>query len=159
MKRLVSTAVAATVCVMSVTPAWAQSSLQQQLDSEAGATLSLNYRVPLGGDRSTAERPSYGLTLNYGYQEPPPMLARDDGAFRPNVRLADLRFGDEGFQQAQVGGFTFTPADDDSLDDPRLNAMYGEKSTLTWVVTGLVVLGVVIWAINESDDDDDNHSN
>lgn len=152
MKRLVSTAVAASVCLMSVTPAWAQSaSFQQRLEDEAGAALTLNYRVPLGATRSQQDRPSYGLTLNYGYDEAPPFVMGAEDAFRPNVRLADLRFDGDGFRRAQVGGLTFAPGGQADVDG-RLNAMDG-KSTLAWVVTGIVVVGVIVWAVNESDDD------
>ena len=155
MRKLVTTAVAATLCVMTVSPAWAQStSFEQRFEDEAGATLSLNYRVPLGGSAANAERPSYGVTLNWGYEEAPPFLMGAEDAYRPNVRLADLRFDGDGMQRAQVGGLNFARSADGELVDERLNMM-DPKSTTMWIVTGVVVVGVAWWLISENDDDEE----
>ena len=155
MRKWIATAAAAALTIATAGPAWAQSyGLAQQFDDEAGATVSLNYRVPLGGGRQL-EEPSYGVTLNWGYREALP--GYDDGEFRPNVELADLRFNDQGLARTEVASFNLMRDPDGEFADPRLHwADPADGKGTTWfVVAGLVTAGLVVCLLAECFEDDD----
>jgi hypothetical protein len=159
MRKWIATATAVALTIATAGPAMAQSyGLAQQFDDEAGASVSFNYRVPLGGGRSL-EEPSYGVTLNWGYREALP--GYDDGEFRPNLELADLRFNEDGLARTEVASFNLMRDADGEFADPRLNwadPASGDKSKL-WIFAGvgLAVLGICLLAECFEDDDEEDH--
>src|SRR5688572_22127792 len=86
MKKLVSATVSAALCMLSVTPAFAQDTRFTGFDAPRGATVSANLRIPLG--REAKRRPSYGLTLGYGQETG---AGLDGRTVTRAFRLADLR--------------------------------------------------------------------
>ena len=154
MKKFVCASLSAALCVTTASPA-----LSQTLSRDFGfydayasrsdaATAMVDYRIPLGGRE--AGKADYGLSLRYG----PAAAPEDARGWKPEVKLADLRFGDAGLKRARLGGLTFAGSERTVFDD-RLNAMEGKDST-TWIIIGLVVAGAVVWAVSENDDDDDD---
>lgn len=155
MRKWIATATAVALTIATAGPAMAQSyGLAQQFDDEAGASLSLNYRVPLGGGRQLQE-PSYGVTLNWGYRQALP--GYDDGEFRPNLELADLRFNDEGLARTEVVSFNLMRDEDGAFADPRLNwADPVDGKGKTWlVIAGVAAAGLLVCLLAECFEDDD----
>jgi hypothetical protein len=152
-RKIVTATVSAALCMMSITPAMAQTYRYSGFDAPRGATATLNLRVPLGRE-AKAKKVSYGLTVGLGKT----VGADYDG--RPISRalpLADLRFSGEGkLKHAKVATFDLANLD----DDKRMN-LTGEGNTL-WIVVGLVAAGAAVcFVITDcfGDDDDEDSSN
>ena len=156
MKKFVSTALSAALCLMTVSPAWAQSSSfgEAWIDDRPAAVASLNFRVPLGGGPTATERPSYGLTLNYGYQDQ--YRFEDSAAFRPNARLMDLRFSGGEMLHAEVANLTLVDAASGQTMDDTLNFLAEGGDNTVWIVVGLVAAGVAVCLLADCFDDDDD---
>ena len=95
-----------------------------------------------------------GLTLGYGQL----VGAGQDGqALTREVKIADLRFGTDGYvRQANVASFDLANID----EDRRFDGLTGEGNTL-WIVVGLVAAGVAVCLLAdcfEGDDDSDSES-
>jgi hypothetical protein len=153
-RKIVTATVSAALCMMSVTPAMAQTYRYSGFDAPRGATATLNLRVPLGREAKSKSKATYGLTVGLGQT----VGADYDG--RPISRaipLADLRFSGEGkLDRAKVATFDLANLD----DDKRMN-LTGEGNTL-WIVVGLVAAGVAVCLLAdcfEGDDDSDSSSN
>ncbi len=155
MKKFVSTALSTALCLMTVSPAWAQSSSfgEAWANDRPAAVASLNFRVPLGGGPAATERPSYGLTLNYGYQD---HFLYEDNAFRPNAQLMDLRFSGREMVRAEVANLTLVDAAAGRTMDDTLNLLAEGGDNTVWIVVGLVAAGVAICLLAECFDDDDD---
>jgi hypothetical protein len=149
-RKFVCTSLSATLLLTVVSPAFGRDLSRDfgfqgaNMARDDAATATVDYRIPFGG--KTSGKANYGVSLNFGPR------AADEG-FKPTVRLADLRFGDEGVQNARVGGYDFAQRGAD-LSGDKLTAMEGKDST-TWIIIGLVVAGAVVWAVASDDDDDD----
>lgn len=146
-RKLVSATVSAALCMMSVAPALAQEHRFTGFDAPRGATVTLNFRVPLGTAQQTRERMSYGLTLGYGQS----VGADLDGMSRTRrVNVADIRFNTGGeLRNARLAGFDLA-----NLDRSRAMNLTGGNTTLL-VVGGLVVAGVAICLLADCFDGDD----
>jgi hypothetical protein len=153
-RKIVAATASAALCMLSVTPAMAQTYRYSGFDAPQGVTATANLRIPLGREAKSKSKATYGLTLGMG---------RTGGAGydgRPisyGAKIADLRFGMDGkMERAQVASFNLANLD----DDERLN-LTGEGNTL-WIVVGLVAAGVAICLLAdcfEGDDDSDSSSN
>ena len=147
MKKLVSATVSAALCMLSVTPAFAQDNRFTGFDAPRGATVTANLRVPLG--REAKRQPSYGLTLSYGQDTG---AGLDGRTVSRAFRLADLRFSPEGkMRQARLVGFDLA----DPARDRRMNLTGG--SSTTWIIVGAVagaVAACLALECFEGDDDD-----
>jgi hypothetical protein len=149
-RKIVTATVSAALCMMSITPAMAQTYRYSGFDAPRGATATLNLRVPLGRE-AKAKKVTYGLTVGLGKT----VGADYDG--RPISRaipLADLRFSGEGkLDRAKVATFDLANLD----DDKRMN-LTGEGNTL-WIVVGLVAAGAAVcFVITDCFGDDDEES-
>ena len=155
MKKFVCASLSATLCLTTAAPAFAQSLSKDfgfydaYASRQDAASAVLDYRIPFGGRE--AGKANYGLSLKYG-PSGRGFDARE--GWKPDVKLADFRLGDEGLKRAQVGGLTFAGSER-TVPGDGLNAMEGKDST-TWIIIGLVVAGAVVWAVSENDDDDDD---
>ena len=155
MKKFVCASLSVALALTTAAPAFAQGLSKDFGFHDAyasrrdAATAMLDYRIPFGGRE--AGRADYGLSLKYG-PSGRGFDARD--GWKPDVKLADLRFGDDGLKRARLGGLTFAGSER-ATPQGGLNAMEGKDST-TWIIIGLVVAGAVIWAVNEDDDDDND---
>lgn len=151
-RKLVSATVSAALCLMSATPVMAQEYRFAGFDPPQGATATLNLRVPLGA--VNAERPTYGLTLGYGYDVGGPNL--NNRTVNRSVNFADFRFSGNEMRTARVATFDLANLD----QDRRLNMVGDGKKT--WLLIGaIVVAGVVICIAAdcfEDDDDEDSES-
>jgi hypothetical protein len=151
-KKFVCASLSAALVSATVTPALAQQDFgfyDAYASREDAATAMLDYRIPLDGKK--AGKANYGLSFKYG---PAARPLRDADNWKPDVKLADLRFSDDGLQRAQVASWKFAGAEAAPIDDDRLN-MTGDPMATTWIIVGLVAAGAIIWAISEDDDDDD----
>lgn len=146
MRKMVSAAVSAALCLAPLTPAFAQDYRQAGFDAPEGATATANLRIPLGGEAKA--KPTYGLTLGYGRT----MGAGLDGRTTTRgVRLADLRFTTDGkVSQARVASFDLANLD----RDRRMNLTGG--SQLTWILIGAIAAGVAICLAADCLDGDDD---
>lgn len=155
MKKFVSTALSTALCFMTVSPAWAQSSSFNEawLNDQPAAVASFNVRVPLGGGSTATERPSYGVTLNYGYQDR--FRYEDDMRFRPNAQLADLRFSGGEMLRAEVANLTLVDTASGRTWGDTLN-MFEDGDSALWIVGTAVVAGLVICLLAECFEDDDD---
>ena len=134
MKKLVSATVSAALCMLSVTPAFAQDSRFTGFDAPRGAAVTANLRIPLG--REAKRAPSYGLTLGYGQETG---AGLDGRTATRAFRIADLRFSPEGkMSQARLAGFDLA----DPARDRRMN-LTGGMST-TWLIIGAVAGAVAV---------------
>ena len=149
MKKFVGTSLSAALVFATVSPAMARDYgfYDAYASREDAATAVVDYRIPFGG--KSAGKANYGLSLRYG---PAARTADRAEGWKPDVTLADLRFGTDGLQRAQVASFNFAQGSDVPTD-PRLQMMEGKDST-TWIIIGLVVAGAVVWAVSEDDDDE-----
>lgn len=152
-RKFVAATVSAALCLASVTPAFAQNYTESVVQAPLGATATLNFRMPLGAGPAVKE-PTYGLTLGYGQL----VGAGQDGqALTREVKVADLRFGTDGYiRQANVASFDLANMD----EDRRFDGLTGEDNTL-WIVVGLVAAGVAVCLLAdcfEGDDDEDSES-
>lgn len=150
MKKFIVTTLSSAVLLATVSPAAAQDYRFTEAfapqEDEISATF--NYKVPLG---AKAEKPSYGLSLNASRADD--ARFSDDGrTFRPTTEIADFRFNEDGLAAAKVGSLNLAS----KAEQDRLGFADGEKSTVTWVIIGLVVVGAIVWAVSDDDDDDDN---
>lgn len=138
-RKLVSATVSAALCMMSVAPgvAAAQEHRFTGFDAPPGATLTLNLRIPFGGEQQSRDRTSYGLTVGYGQS----VGAGLDGTpVTRRVNVADIRFNRGGeLRTARFAGFDLA-----NLDRSRaMNLVGGGKKT--WLILGaIVVAGVLI---------------
>ena len=153
MRKFVAATASAALCLMSVTPAMAEDYRFTGFDAPAGATATVNLRVPLG-HQAKKTKTTYGLTLAYGQVVGGPAL--DGKTTTRAATLGDIRFAD-GFklQRAEVATFDLANLD----KDPRLG-LTGEGNTL-WIVVGLVAAGVAICLLAdcfEGDDDEESES-
>lgn len=147
MNKLLAATVSAALSLASVSPALAQDYRFAGFDAPRGLSATANVRVPLGRE-AKARRPSYGLTLGLGRE----VGAGYDG--RPvtrSVRLADLRFSDEGrLSQARLAGVDLAAPD----RARRMNLMGGST---TWFILGAVAAAAGIClltdCLGEGDDD------
>lgn len=152
-RKSIAATVSAALCLASVTPAFAQNYTESVVQAPLGATATLNFRMPLGAGPAVKE-PTYGLTLGYGQL----VGAGQDGqALTREVKVADLRFGTDGYiRQANVASFDLANMD----EDRRFDGLTGEDNTL-WIVVGLVAAGVAVCLLAdcfEGDDDEDSES-
>lgn len=152
-RKFIAATVSAALCLASVTPAFAQNYTESVVQAPLGATATLNFRMPLGAGPAVKE-PTYGLTLGYGQL----VGAGQDGqALTREVKVADLRFGTDGYiRQANVASFDLANMD----EDRRFDGLTGEDNTL-WIVVGLVAAGVAVCLLAdcfEGDDDEDSES-
>lgn len=152
-RKSIAATVSAALCLASVTPAFAQNYTESVVQAPLGATATLNFRMPLGAGPAVKE-PTYGLTLGYGRL----VGAGQDGqALTREVKVADLRFGTDGYiRQANVASFDLANMD----EDRRFDGLTGEDNTL-WIVVGLVAAGVAVCLLAdcfEGDDDEDSES-
>lgn len=152
-RKFIAATVSAALCLASVTPAFAQNYTESVVQAPLGATATLNFRMPLGAGPAVKE-PTYGLTLGYGRL----VGAGQDGqALTREVKVADLRFGTDGYiRQANVASFDLANMD----EDRRFDGLTGEDNTL-WIVVGLVAAGVAVCLLAdcfEGDDDEDSES-
>jgi hypothetical protein len=153
-RKFVAATVSAALCMGSVTPALAQNYTQSVVQAPLGATATVNFRMPLGAG-PTLKEPTYGLTLGYGQL----VGAGQDGqALTREVKIADLRFGTDGYiRQANVASFDLANMD----EDRRFDNLTGEGNTL-WIVVGLVAAGVAICLLADcfegDDEEDSSHS-
>jgi hypothetical protein len=136
-----------------VSPALAQSAHYSGFEAPRGATATLNFKVPLGKQaRATAEKPSYGLTLGYGQTLAAPGL--DGRTTSRSMKLADIRFDSAGLAKAEVATFNLAAPE----KDKRLQMFGDGGANTTWIIIGLVAVGVGVCLIADcfEDDDDDN---
>lgn len=142
-RNCLNVSVAAALLAGSVSPAMAQSRFASDLQPPAGATATVNFRVPLGAAPTREHKASYGLTLGFGRQTD---TALSDGRLAVRqATVADIRFtGDFELREANV--LTFDLAN--LKDDPRLNMGEGKGKEATWLwIGGAVVAGVLVcWA-------------
>ena len=151
MKKFVCTSLSAALVAFTVAPAFAQDYgfYDAHASRKDGASAMLDYRIPLDGKR--AGKADYGFSLRYG---PAARPLRDADGWKPEVKLADVRFSDHGMRQLRVGGYDFAQGGA-GPDGDRLDMMEGKDST-TWIIIGLVVAGAVVWAVADDDDDEDD---
>ena len=155
MKKFVCASLSVALCLTTAAPAFAQGLSKDfgfydaYASRRDAASAMLDYRIPLGG-RESGEA-DYGLSLKYG---PAARTPDSVDGWKPDVKLADFRFGEDGLKRARLGGLTFAGSER-TAPDGGLNAMEGKDST-TWIIIGLVVAGAVVWAVSENDDDDDD---
>lgn len=154
MRKFVSATASAALCLMSVTPAMAENYRFTGFDAPAGATATLNLRVPLG-HQAQKTKTTYGLTFGYGQVVGGPSL--DGRTTTRAVKLGDIRFAD-GFklQRAEVATFDLA----NLKNDRRLGLTEGGDNTV-WIVVGLVAAGVAVCLLADcfgGDDDDDDDS-
>jgi hypothetical protein len=152
MRKLVTAAASAALCLGSISPAFAQSSAFSGFDAPRGATATLNLRVPLGVEKEEAN-PTYGLTLGYGQTVANPDLGVRSGS--RELRFADFRFDGTSNRLAKAQVMSFDLANLDK--DRRLN-MFNNPNT-GWIIVGIVAAGVIICVAAdcfEDDDDDDD---
>jgi hypothetical protein len=150
-RKFVSATVSAALCLMSATPVMAQEYRFAGYDPPQGATATLNLRVPLGAGNT--ERPTYGLTLGYGYDVGGPNL--NGRTMNRSVNFADFRFSGSEMRTARVASFDLANLD----QDRRLNVVGSGKKT--WLFIGaIVVAGVLICVAADcfEDDDDEDES-
>jgi hypothetical protein len=146
MKKLVSATVSAALCMLSVTPAFAQDARFTGFDAPRGATVTANLRVPLG--REAKSRPTYGMTLGYGRETGAGM---DGRTVSRAFRLADLRFSPDGqMRQARLVGFDLA----DPARGRRMNLTGGMNTT--WLIVGAVAGAVAACLLLECIDGDDD---
>ena len=148
MKRLIASTLVAAVTMASALPAAAQAYRYSEAfaPQQDEVTATVNFRVPLG---ATEERGSVGLTLA-GTRGDAAVDTLDGDRLNSEVRIADLRFDGRGIERAQLGGYDFNAPADERLG---FNDMDGKDNT-TWIIIGLVVVGAVVWAVSDDDDDD-----
>lgn len=141
--RFVAAAVSAALCSASAWPAMAQEYRPVGFDAPAGATATLNLRVPIGG-RDNSARPSWGLTVSHAQRVGTPTL--DGGPAVREVRLADLRFEGSRVRQANVASFDLAHLD----QDRRMNFRGGGW----WLpVVAVVAVGVGVLLIASGGDE------
>jgi hypothetical protein len=138
-RKLVSATVSAAMLTMSAAPACAQDYRFTGFDAPRGATATLNLRVPIGPHPATA-RASYGLTLGYGQEMGAPTY--DGSTLTRGVRLADLRFSGHSLRNARLASFDLA-----HLDRDRRTSHLGGSIPTTWIIVGLVAVGVGACAI------------
>lgn len=149
-RKIVSATVSAALCMLSITPAFAQDYRFAGFDAPRGATATVNLRVPMGGEQT--EKASYGLTFGYGQTVGAPAL--DGRTMTRAVKFADFRFSGTELRQARVASFDLANLD----KDRRFNDLVGPSSTL-WTVglvvgAGVLVCFVVTDCFGDDEDDD-----
>jgi hypothetical protein len=148
MRKLIAVTASTALCLVSISPAFAQANLSSALDAPRGAAATANFRVPFGGTGKKAQ-PTYGLSLTYGRTMASPML--DGKTYTRSATLADLRFDTMGqLNQAKVASFDLANA----AEDRRMQMMGG--STWLWIALAAAA-GVGLYLILDDDDDDDEN--
>jgi hypothetical protein len=115
---------------------------------QEAATAMLDYRIPLGGG-SKAAKPDYGMSLKFG-----PSVNGLNGrdGWKPDVKLADIRFTEAGLKRAQVANLTFAGADYRAQQE-RLNIVNdGRVDVQSLTLIALVAIGVGLYLYTEQDD-------
>lgn len=138
-RKLVSAAASAALLTVSAAPAAAQDYRFSGFDAPRGATATLNLRVPIG-PRPANARASYGLTLGYGREMGAPGF--DGSTLTRGVRLADLRFSGRTLRNARLASFDLA-----HLDRDRRTSHLGGSIPTTWIIVGLVAVGIGACAI------------
>lgn len=136
-RKLVSSAAALSLLLGSASPALAQEQLFSGFDGPAGASATVNIRVPLDG-RTERARPSVGLTLGYGRS-----AADGSPELRPAIRqlrVADLRFDSQGLSRAELASFDLANLD----RDRRMNLGEGKSTTIWLILAAFASLAVVL---------------
>lgn len=152
-RKIVTATVSAALCMMSVTPAMAQTYRYSGFDAPRGATATLNLRVPLGREAKAKSKATYGLTFGLGQTAG---VGYDGRPITRALPIADLRFSGAGkLDRARVATFDLANLD----EDKRLKMAGGEGNTL-WIVVGLVAAGAAVcFVITDCFGDDDEESN
>jgi hypothetical protein len=146
-RKFISATVSAALCLMSAAPAMAQDYRFAGFDPPQGATATVNLRVPIGGEN--VGRPTYGLTVGYGYAMGGANL--NGQTVSRSVNFADFRFSGTEMRNARIATFDLANLD----QDRRLNLTGSGKKT--WLLLGaIVVAGVVICIAAECFDGDDD---
>ena len=148
MNKLVAVTVSAALSLASVSPVLAQDYRFTGFDAPRGLTATANLRVPLGREAS-ARRASYGLSLGLGREAG---AGYDGRPVTRSVRLADLRFSNEGkVSQARLAGVDLR----DPAGKRRMNLTGGINTT--WFILGALAAGAGIClltdCLGEGDDD------
>jgi hypothetical protein len=136
-RNLITGAAALSLCLASATPAIGQERRFTGLDGPAGASATVNIRVPLGR-RAERARPSVGLTVGYGRR-----VADGTSELQPAVRqlrLADLRFDGEGLSRAELASFDLANLD----RDRRMNLGEGKSYMIWLILAAFASLAVVL---------------
>ena len=150
-RKFVSAAASAALCLMSLAPgvAAAQEYRFSGYDAPRGATATVNLRVPLGTENR--ERATYGLTVGYGQE-----VGMQDLSGRTTARavnVADFRFSGNELRNARIATFDLANLD----QDRRMNLDGGGKKT--WLIIGAILVGgIVICLAADCFDDDDSSS-
>jgi hypothetical protein len=148
MRKLIAAATSTALCLVSISPAFAQSASYSAFDSPRGAAATANFRIPFGASGKKAE-PTYGLSLTYGREMATPTL--DGKTFSRAATLADLRFDTKGrLHQAEVASFDLANLD----EDRRMNMAGG--STWLWVAVAVGAGAALYFLVLDDDDDDDD---
>lgn len=151
-RKYVSATVSAALCLASFAPgvAFAQDYRFAGFDAPRGATATVNLRVPIGNDQGVQQRrATYGVTLAYGQQVGGPTL--DGRTTTRAVNVADFRFTGGELRNARVASFDLANLD----QDRRTMNLTGGLST-TWLIVGLVAVGVGVCILAECFDGSDN---
>jgi hypothetical protein len=139
-RKLMTGATALSLCLGSAAPAIGQERHFSGLDGPAGASATINLRIPLG-HRAERARPSVGLTVGYGRRivdgssDSPPVIRQ--------VRVADLRFNSEGLARAEVATFDLANLGQDA----RINPEGNKKNMLllfVMIIAGATALAFVV---------------
>jgi hypothetical protein len=134
-----------------MSPAMAQSRFASDFQPAAGATATVNLRVPLGAVPTKQRKTTYGLTLGFGRQTDSVMA--DGRLAMREARIADIRFsGNFKLQRAEALTFDLT----NLKNDPRLmmGEGKGKETTWLWVAAGLGIGLGICWAAGCFDDND-----
>jgi hypothetical protein len=148
MRKTIAATVSAALCMLSVSPAIAQSYRPIGFDAPQGVTATANLRIPLGRESKARSKPTYGLTLGFGRTGGAGYDGRPIGY---GAKVADLRFGMDGrMDRAQVASFNLANLD----GDERLNLTGGNNTV--WIVVGAIAAGAAICFVITDCFGDDN---
>jgi len=141
MRKFVTAAVSAALCLASVAPAAAQSYRSQGFDGPRGANATLNLRIPLGRTPGAKARPTYGLTFGMGKEAG---AGLDGRPISRQLTLGDIRFNERGkLRKAQLASFDLAHLD----RDRRMNLTGGDPTL--WIVVGAVAAGVAVCLLSD----------
>jgi hypothetical protein len=154
-KTLVCTSLSAALCFLTVTPTQAQNyGVYEAFGPRGSAAVAVaDVRIPLGGKK--AGKPTYGLSMQVGPLAPAP----DAPGWRPQTRVADVRFTPQGLEQARLGGVNFAQGGQIAPGGLRMNDEIGGKPAwLYWLFIGLAVAAGICLAVDDCWDDSENGS-
>lgn len=141
MDRSIIAALAAAAIIASASPAGADPFAPPTERAPLGATAALSLKVPLGPKTAASERPSYGLSFNYGRSVGNPYL--DGRPVSQALKLGDLRFDSEGLASARLASFDLRDFGR-SADKDRMNIFDGPFGPIEYAIIGGAAVVVAI---------------